>query len=232
MLRSVQFLHAGDGQKVGADAVYPGAHGRKQTAELLHVRLAGGVVDGGDTIGQHGRHHDVGGTCHRSLVQQHVATLETLGSAEVVCPDYGIVLKRSAKADHAVQVRVNPAAADLIAARLGEEGAAETAEERAGQHDGAAQGRALAHELQAAHVLGIHLVRLEDVLASGEPADLYAHAFEHCDQVLDIEYLGDIGDPDFLRGQEDGADDLQGFVLGSLRDYLTAQFAATFDCER
>ncbi len=96
MLSPVEFLYSCDGQEIGSDAVDLGAHGRKQAAELLHIRLAGGVVDGGDALGQHGGHNDVGGTGDRRLVQQHVAPLEAGGGTQIIRADYGIVLKRCA----------------------------------------------------------------------------------------------------------------------------------------
>ena len=230
---TVQFLYAGDGQEVGAHALYLCAHLVEKAAELLDVRFAGSVVDGGDALGQHGGHHDVGRAGDGSLVQEHIAAFQALlRGAEVIGAHYGVVLHRGAEAHHAVEVGVHPAAADLVAAGLGEECPSETAQERSDEHHGAAQSRAAAHEFEAFDICGVNSVGLEGVLPLRQALHLDAHPLEHADEILDVEYLRYIGDPHFPGGQEHCADDLQGLVLGSLRDNLSGQFPAAFYRER
>ena len=61
---SVELFYSGDFEQVGANAFDFGTHSYQELAELLHVRLAGGVVDGGRALGEGCGHYDVGGTGH------------------------------------------------------------------------------------------------------------------------------------------------------------------------
>ena len=120
-------------------------------------------------------------------------------------------------------------AADLVAARLGEEGAAEAREERSDDEDRAAQAGAFRDEVGAVDVELVDVVRREGVLPFGAALHAHAHPAQQVDQVLDVQDLRDVGDGDRLGGEEDGADHLQGFVLGALGMDLAAEAVSAFD---
>ncbi len=66
---SVQLVHSFDSQQVGGDAADFSSHPVEQSAELLHVGFAGGVVDGGRAFGKDGCHYDIGCSGDRCFVQ-------------------------------------------------------------------------------------------------------------------------------------------------------------------
>ena len=70
---SVQFLHSFDFQKIRTNTRNLCAHIIQHGAQLIQVRLARGVEDGGLALRKHGSHHNVGSTCHGRFVQLHVA---------------------------------------------------------------------------------------------------------------------------------------------------------------
>ncbi len=76
--RPAEPVHPMDGQQIGSYAFYSCAHGGQHAAELLDVGLAGGVVDCGRALGQSGGHQNVGRSCHRGLVEQHVFTFKAI----------------------------------------------------------------------------------------------------------------------------------------------------------
>ena len=79
MFGTVQLVHSFDSQEVGGDTFYLGSHPVQHSAKLLHVGLAGGIVDGGLAFGKNGCHDNVGGSRYRCLVEQHVAAMQLLG---------------------------------------------------------------------------------------------------------------------------------------------------------
>ena len=161
VVRAVELLHAVDPQEVGPHSVDERAHPVQHLAQLLQVRLAGGVVDSGrapreDPV-QHlaqllqvrlaggvvdsGRapredrgHHDIGRTGHGSLVQQHVAAGQTAVGSQMERAAGGVIVHLRAQGDHARQVRVHAPAADLVAARLREPRVPEAAQQRSHDH--------------------------------------------------------------------------------------------------
>lgn len=80
VLCAMQRGDALNGDAIGADAVDAAAHGIEQVAELLHVRLAGGIVDIGGAFGEDGRHDDVGGAGYGWLIKQDLMPDELFGA--------------------------------------------------------------------------------------------------------------------------------------------------------
>ena len=73
--------HALDGEDVGADARDARPHGDEHAAEVLHVRLGGGVLDDGRALRQDGRHERVLRGGDRGLVQEERRALSLLAES-------------------------------------------------------------------------------------------------------------------------------------------------------
>ena len=76
MFGTVQFVHSFNGQQIGGNALYLGAHAVQHLAKLLQIRFAGSIVNSGCSFGQYRCHHDVGSSGYRSFVQQHVGAFQ------------------------------------------------------------------------------------------------------------------------------------------------------------
>ena len=117
-----------------------GTHARKHAAELLQVGFAGSVVDGGGAFGADSRHDDVGSAGDGGFVEQHVATREVaLGGLDAIEVALGVVGELGAEALEADEVGVETATTNLVTTGLGQQGMAETRDERAEEHDRTAQ---------------------------------------------------------------------------------------------
>ena len=226
---AVQGFHAVNPEEVGTHAVDEGAHAVEHLAQLLEVRFAGGVVDGGGALGQHGGHHNIGRTGDGSLVQEHVSARQAAFLRQVECAAGRVVGHFGAQLHHAVQVGVYTPAADFIPAGLGEPGVAEAREQRAHHHHGATEFGALGHEFLGLDVGRVHGIGLEGIHALGQTRDLHAHVLQQLDEVLHIQDLRDVADGHGFAGEEYGADDFQGLVFGSLRGNAAGQLVSAFD---
>ncbi len=216
MTGTVEMVHADDGDEVAANARDVGAHAVEQVAELLDVRLAGGVVDGGGAGGHDGGHDDVGRTRDRSLVEEHVGALQPFG-LDVVDVLLIVVDELGAKVLEAEEMGVEAPPPYLVAAGLGNGCLAETAEQRPNHQHRTAQRRAFLDEVAAVEVVEVDVVGLEGVVVGRVLGDLHADVLQQPDEVVDVEDIGDVGDAHGVAGEQRGADHLQGLVLGALR---------------
>jgi hypothetical protein len=78
-----QTLDASDSEHVGADAVNVGAEGDEKAAEVLDVRLAGGIGDRCLALCEDGGHEHVLGRRHGCLVEEDVSATQALGAHRV-----------------------------------------------------------------------------------------------------------------------------------------------------
>ena len=131
-----------------------------------------------------------------------------------------------AKFHESVNVGVDAAAAYLVSARLGEICLPETGQDRSHHHHGASQLCAAAHKIRAAYVEFVDVPGSEPVLSLGKALHNDTHALKQGDEVLDIQYLGDIGYRYRFGCKQGGAYHLQGLVLGTLRLDGPAQTAS------
>ena len=69
----VQTLHTLDSQHIGSYPVNLRTHRHQQFAELLHIGLAGGVVDRRLALRKGRCHKDVGRSGHGGLVEEHIS---------------------------------------------------------------------------------------------------------------------------------------------------------------
>ena len=139
-------LDALDAQHVRLDALDLRAERDEEAAEILDVRLAGGVADHRLARRQHGGHDRVLGRHHARLVEEDVLAAQA-GRAQleaVADVDLG------AELGEGVDVRVEPPPADHVAARRRHAGPAEAREQRAGEQErGADLARRARHRARA-----------------------------------------------------------------------------------
>ena len=114
------------------------------------------------------------------------------------------------------EMGVEPASADLVAARLGDVSHAEPRQHRADQHDRTPQSRAALAVIVRFEVFEINVAGAERVGVFRELLHFHAHAAEQFDELHHIENPGDVPDDDPLGRQQRGAEYLQRFVFGSL----------------
>ena len=215
----VQTFDPVDHQQIRRDPRNQRPHAVQHPAQLLHVRLAGRIVDRRPALRQHGRHDDVGGTGHRSLVEQHVTSLQVFArNGKKVRA--GIEIEFGPELLKTDEMRVQPPTSDFVAARLRDVTDSVARQQRPDNHHRTAQpGRPVA-VVVALQVIEIDLLRLERVRALAEPVDDHPHLFEQFDQLQHVDDGGNVMDNDLLRRQQRGAQYLQRLVLGPLRTDL------------
>ena len=126
---------------------------------------------------------------------------------------------------------VEPAAADLVAARLGDVSHAEARQHRADQHDRTPQAGAALAVVVRLEVFEVDVSGAEGIGILRELFDDDAHAPQQFDELHDIENPGNVPHDDPLRGQQRGAEYLQGFVLGALGRDRSVETVSAFDFE-
>ena len=103
----------------------------EEAAEILDVRLAGGMADDRLALGEHRRHDRVLGAHHRRLVEVHALADEACRAQVVGAVD----LHLDAELGKGVDVRVEAPASDHVAAGRRHDGAPEPREQRAGEQE-------------------------------------------------------------------------------------------------
>ena len=124
--------NARDVQGVGSDVLDAGAQGVQHVAQVLHMRLGGGIADDRLALGGHGRHDDVLGGGDAGLVQQDVRAGQAIGTEF----EHAVVGDLRAQLLQRQDVRVQPAAADDVAAGRWQAQAPARGRDRSGQQDG------------------------------------------------------------------------------------------------
>ena len=230
MVSSVQMVGSDDGQQVAADAADVGTHAVEQVAELLDIGFAGRIVDGGLSLGECGGHHDVGRTRHRSLVEQHVASLQPVG-ANLIDIALGHVAEAGSQHLEAQEVGVQSAASYLVASGTGDDGFAEAGQQRSDHEHRPSERGAFLHKVVALQIIQVQVSGTETVGVAVDTLHLNTDIFQQADEVVDVEDVGNVGDGHLVGGEQRGADDLQGLVFGSLRSDGTLQRVPSFDDE-
>ena len=121
--------YAHNGKQVAAYATDLRPHGVEQMAELLYVRLASSIVDGGGTFSQYRSHDDVGRTRNGSLIEEHVTALQFAG-LYLVHITLVIVYKLGTQVLESQEMGIEPASAYLVAAGFGNGSLSAPAEQR------------------------------------------------------------------------------------------------------
>ena len=128
---AVQLGDAVDAEDVRLDPLDLGAERDEEAAEVLDMRLAGGVADHRLALGEHGRHDDVLGRHHARLVEEDRLAAQPRRAHLEAAVD----LDLDAELGEAVDVRVEPAPPDHVAAGRRHGRAAEAREQRAGEQE-------------------------------------------------------------------------------------------------
>ena len=76
VFHAMDTLHTHYCEQVAANATDARPHLVEHVAKLLDIWFACGIIYSGSTLGKHRCHDDIGSTCHRSLVEQHIAPRE------------------------------------------------------------------------------------------------------------------------------------------------------------
>ena len=229
MLGTMQLLHTHDGEQIAGNATDLGTHRIEQVTELLDVWFAGCIIDGGGSLGKNRRHDDVGSTGNRSLIEQHIASLQLLG-LYLIYIALLIVHKIGTQVLESQEVGIKTAAADFIATRLGDGSLAESSEQGSEHQYTATQRRTLLHELQTVEIIQFQLITLEGIIMTAVSGYLHTDFLEQLNQVVHIQDVRHIGNAHGLIGKNGSTDHLQRLVLGSLRgDGTLERMTALYD---
>ena len=228
MRTTFQALHTLNGQQIGSDARDFGTHPVQHPAQLLYIRFTGRIVNRGDSFGQHCRHNNIGRTCDRCLIQQHIRTFQ-LVSSNTKTTFRCIVIKRSTQFLNTQEMGIQTPATNLVTSRLGNHCFPKTGNQRTDQHDRATQFGAASQELIAFQVSQIQVIRLKRERITSCFCYFYAHITEQLYQVIDIQNIRNVSDNHFLVCQQRSTKHLQHFVLSPLRHNLPLQFVPSFD---
>ena len=203
--RAVQRGHAVDVELVGADAGDLGAHGVEHIGQILHMRLTGGIADDGVAFADDGGHQDVFGAGDGRFVKEQVGALQATGHGEVVAV---VQLDAGAQLLQAVEMRVQAAAADYVAAGRVQLGLADAVQHGCHAQDGGAH---LVAQLTADH-MGVDAGHVHaDALAAA--LDLAAQGDDDVQHVAHIDDVGHVVQHHLLVGQQAGRDHRQDGVL-------------------
>ena len=229
---SMQRLHSLYGEQVGSYAGNLCPHLVQHPAKLLDVRLTGCIIDGGLPLGCHGCHHDIGRTGHGSLIEQHIGAFQTVLTLELVPFLLLIVCEGSPQVAHAPEMGIQASAAYLVSSGLSVEHLPQSAEQRAYEHDRAAQLGAFLYKRRALNERRINVRCLEAVAVFTFPGDNNPHIAEQLDKIVHIQYIGDILYNHLFWGEKNGTDDLQCLIFCSLRGDFTVQVMISFYYKR
>ena len=227
MLCAVERFHTFDGQQVRPHSADLRAHVIQKPAKLLHVRLAGCIVNCSGSIGEDRRHNDVRCSGDRSFVQEHIRAFEVL-AIKTVSQQFLVIFKRRPEVHHALKMGVQTPTTDLIAAGFRVRHFAQTSQERTDEHHRATQFVAFLEEISTAQIRRIEFRCRESIRTLTQFLHAHTDGCEQINQVVYIEDVRQIVDHHRLFGQQHGTQHLQRFVLGALRRDTAMQFMSSF----
>ena len=177
----------------------------EEAAEILNVRLGGGVVDHRLAARERRRHHGVFRRRHARLVEEDALALQPVGT------QLEAALDRDPGAEllERVDVRVEPAPADCVAARRVEHRVPEAGEQRPAEQE---RGPDAVGEL----LVGVGLRdggRLDADVVVADPLDVGAEIGEQRDHRVDVADARHVAEDDRLVGQQARRQDRQCAVL-------------------
>ena len=226
----MQAFHSNDGNQVGGNAADVGPHGVEQVAELLYIRFAGGVVDGGCSLSHHGSHDDVGSSRYRGLVEQHVAATQVL-RLDMVNVALFFIYELCPQVLETQKVGVESAASNLVAPGFGNGCPAEAPEQGTDEQHTSAQGCTLANKLCAVEKVEVEVIGLEGEIVAVVARYPHPHVAKELNEVLHVENVGNVIDVYLFVGEQHTADHLQCFVFGTLRTDGALQQVTAFNDE-
>ena len=195
----------------------------EEAAEILDVRLAGGMADDRLSLGEDGGHDRVLRAHDRRLVEVHAL------AAEPVRPHLvgAVELDLDPELLERVDVGVEAPAADHVAAGRRHGHAPEAGEQRAGEQErGADLPTELRVELGPADAL-----RIDPDLVRSRPLDVGADVGEQRDHGLHVLDPRHVGEPDLARRENAGREDRERAVLVPRRPDAPAERTPALDHE-
>ena len=228
---AVQLAYAVDVQEVGGDARNLGAHSVEHRAELLYIRLAGGVVYRCLALCENGSHDDVGSAGHGCLVEKHVCAVQFL-RFYIIYVALVVGIERCAEVLEAEEVGVETSTSYLVAARFSHYSLAKASEQRTHHKHTAAKRRALAYVFVAGEEVEVEFVCLERKVALAVARHFHAHVLQQAYEVVDIEDVGDVGYSDGVGREQHSGYHFESLVLGSLRRDGALQLVSAFNYKR
>ena len=222
-LAAAQALDAPHAEDVRLDALDVGAERAEEAAEVLHVRLAGRVADRRLALGERRGHDDVLGRHDARLVEEDACAADALGTHLVRVAR----LDLDAQLREAVDVRVEPAPADDVAARRRDDRGACANEQRACEQERCPHPRAqLGIELRLANVGGVDA----DVVRA-DPLDVGAEVVDQREHRVDVPDARDVVQHDRLGRHHTRGQDGQHAVLVARGGHAAVEGLAAFDQE-
>ena len=206
-LAAAERVDAVDAEDVGLDPLDLRAERDEEAAEILDVRLAGRVPDHGLAGSEHGGHDRVLGRHHARLVEEDVVAPQAAGRLQLVMhlPE----LDLCAQPRERVDVRIETAPPDHVAARRRDGRAPEPREQRAGEQERRAHACA---ELRVELVPG-HVRRMDAHLVRAGPRDLGAELVEQVEHRLHVADARHVRERHRLARQQRRGQDRQRAVL-------------------
>ena len=182
------------------------------------MRLLGGILDDGRTVGQRGSHHDVHRCADGYHVKVNVGTLHP--SAGRARADKVALAHLGAHGGKALNVLIDGAhAAKIAAAGHGDLSLAETAEQRADQIVGGADlVRQLLRDLRGGDMAAVDLH-----IAAVEKANVCAKLLKDLEQSGDVGDLGDILNAANAINQQGCGDDGNGGIFCAADAHFTKE---------
>ena len=222
-LAAEEALDAVDAQDVRLDALDLRAERDEEAAEVLDVRLAGGVADHGLARRERGRHDRVLGCHHARLVEEDVLPPQAVGSELETRADIDV----GAELLQGMDVRVEAPPPDHVAARRRDARPAEARKQRPGEQERRTDsGRELRVDLVRRDVRGVHAH-----LVLADPLGVGTESHDQRHHRLDVADPRDVVEHDRLAREQARGEDRQCRVLVAGRRDPAAQGHTALDHE-
>ncbi len=223
VLAPAELVHALDVQHVRADALDPRTERDEEPAEILDVRLAGGMAEHGFTVGENRRHDRVLGPHDRRLVEVDARAREAV-RGEVVDP---VELDLGAQGSERVNVCVETSPPDHVPSGRRHRDAPEAREQRPREEERRAD---LSREAGVEIGLG-DPARIDPYLIGARPLGICAEIPQEVDHRLHVTDPGDVRQTHLVGGENGRSEDRQRAVLVAGRTDGSAERATSFDDE-
>ena len=222
---AVEFFHAGDFEARGAEAFDLRAHGDEGGAEILHMRLAGGVDEGGTALGEGGGHGEIFRDGDRHVVEPVARAAKAGGQGD---DERVALVDRGPEGAEDVEVRVDFAHAERAALGVGVDRDFAQAVEQGGieQHR---RTHVLREFVIGEGVAKRGVVHAHEALLT-VPLDLRTLGAEEGDEFVEVGDVRDVFQRDGLVGEQGRAENGQhGVLVAGGRDGAGEGLAAVDD---
>ena len=196
--------------------------------QLLDIGFAGSIVYGGSTLGKDGSHDDIGRSCYRGLIEQHIATFELVGM-DLIDIALFVEIELRSQVLESEEVRVETSTSYLVTTGFGNDRPAIASQQRTDHQYATAKGGTFAYELIALQIVEVKVGGLKTVVVTVQLVHLDTDLLQQQDQVVHIQDIRDVLDDHLLIGEQGGTNHLQSLVLRPLWRNGTLQQMSAFD---